>query len=138
MKEHLKNHSPVRLALKKTKNFSEEFPRGSMPPLPNPILPIHKYIFLYQREWLDVFGVNSIPTNDDPFSGLIFPESFTNLTCTFLWTKFEESCRVERGYDKEERGSNETAKMTNVSRRRHPSMFCGGELDCWTNEANLA
>ena len=28
--------------------------------------------------------------------------------------------------------------MTNVSRRRHPSMFCGGELDCWTNEANLA
>ena len=38
-----------------------------------------------------------------------------------------------------ERGSNETAKMTNVSRRpRHPSMFCGGELDCWTNEANLA
>ena len=32
MKEHLKNNSPVRLALKKTKNFSEEFPRGSMPP----------------------------------------------------------------------------------------------------------
>ena len=48
-----------------------------------------------QKVWRSILRVNSILTNDDPFSGLIFPESFTNLTCTFLWSITADSNPLE-------------------------------------------